>query len=120
PGRGVAAGPRGGKGPGAARRRPWGGPAGPPGGARRRTRWPGGKTAKASTAQRTTAAVTTPLETRWVNSITVSSAGARGTSSPLHAGQWAPQPAPEPVARTKAPHTTTARRKARRAQVQRA
>ena len=26
--------------------------------------------------------------------------GARGTTSPLQSGQWAPQPAPEPVART--------------------
>jgi len=44
--------------------------------------------------------VTSPLETRWLNSIIVSSAGARGSTCPLQIGQWAPHPAPDPVART--------------------
>jgi hypothetical protein len=33
--------------------------------------------------------------------------GERGTTTPLHSGQWRPHPAPDPVARTYAPHTTT-------------
>ena len=43
-----------------------------------------------------------------VYSTIVSSIGAWGTTSPLQRGQWAPQPAPDPVARTKAPHKMTA------------
>jgi hypothetical protein len=39
--------------------------------------------------------------------MTVSMRGARGTIAPLHSGQRLPQPAPEPVARTNAPHRTT-------------
>ena len=53
------------------------------------------------------------LVSRWVNSIRVSMRGARGTTTPLHSGQWLPHPAPEPVARTNAPHRTTRIRKAR-------
>lgn len=34
-------------------------------------------------------------------------AGAAGTTSPLHSGQWLPHPAPDPLARTYAPHSTT-------------
>jgi hypothetical protein len=30
----------------------------------------------------------------------VAALGERGTISPLHIGQWLPQPAPEPLART--------------------
>jgi hypothetical protein len=41
--------------------------------------------------------------------LTVSTLFARGTISPLHSGQWLPQPAPEPVARTNAPQTMTSR-----------
>ena len=48
-----------------------------------------------------------PDVTRWLNSITVSSAAARGTATPLHSGQWLPHPAPEPVARTNAPQRIT-------------
>ena len=48
-----------------------------------------------------------PLVARWVNSTTVSREGDLGTTSPLHSGQCAPQPAPEPVARTKAPQRIT-------------
>ena len=47
-------------------------------------------------------------------------AGERGTTSPLQSGQCAPQPAPEPVARTKAPHRITARFQARTSQAKRA
>jgi enamine deaminase RidA (YjgF/YER057c/UK114 family) len=39
--------------------------------------------------------------------MTVSIRGASGTTSPLHNGQWLPHPAPDPLARTKAPHRTT-------------
>jgi hypothetical protein len=39
-----------------------------------------------------------------------------GTISPLQVGQWLPQPAPEPLARTYAPHTITASVKASVAQ----
>ena len=60
-----------------------------------------------------------PLVARWVNSIIVSRAGARGTTSPLQSGQWAPQPAPEPVARTKAPHRMTATFQPRTSQAKR-
>jgi hypothetical protein len=31
-----------------------------------------------------------------------------GITCPLQRGQWLPHPAPEPEARTKAPHSTTA------------
>ncbi len=41
-----------------------------------------------------------PEVRRWENSIRVSTSGLRGKTSPLHRGQWRPQPAPEPVART--------------------
>ncbi len=41
--------------------------------------------------------------------MTVSMRGATGTTSPLHNGQWLPHPAPDPLARTKAPHRTTKR-----------
>ena len=35
--------------------------------------------------------------------------GASGTTTPLQSGQWLPQPAPEPVARTTAPQRMTSR-----------
>ena len=35
-----------------------------------------------------------------MSSISVSISGLRGSTSPLQSGQWSPQPAPEPVART--------------------
>src|SRR5262245_14168294 len=50
----------------------------------------------------------TPLVSRCVYSMSVASAGARGTISPLQSGQCAPHPAPEPDARTYAPHRMTA------------
>ncbi len=46
---------------------------------------------------------------RCVNSMTVASAGPRGIATPLQSGQWSPQPAPEPEARTKAPQRMTSR-----------
>jgi len=49
-----------------------------------------------------------PLVTRCVSSITVSMRGSRGRTSPLHSGQWLPHPAPDPLARTNAPHRMTA------------
>ena len=49
-----------------------------------------------------------PLVTRCVNSIIVFAAGATGTTSPLHNGQWFPHPAPAPAMRTHAPNRITA------------
>ncbi len=48
-----------------------------------------------------------PLVTRCVNSIALASSRSDGMNSPLQLGQLAPQPAPEPVARTYAPKTIT-------------
>jgi len=48
-----------------------------------------------------------PLVSRCVNSIKVLDWTDVGRISPLHRGQWLPQPAPDPVARTKAPHRIT-------------
>ncbi len=73
-----------------------------------RTPCPLGNARHPHTASATTSTVAIPAVTRCVNSITVSSAGARGTTSPLHAGQCSPHPAPEPVARTNAPHALAA------------
>ncbi len=76
--------------------------------AARRAGWPFGWSRKTHRPSAKTSSSAMPLVARWVNSIIVSRAGARGTTSPLQRGQWAPQPAPEPVARTKAPHRMTA------------
>jgi hypothetical protein len=38
----------------------------------------------------------------------VAMAGARGTTLPLQSGQCSPHPAPDPVARTNAPHALAA------------
>src|ERR1019366_6564036 len=73
-----------------------------------RTAWRRGN---ARNAQHTSSATSTrsiPLVTRCVNSITVFKLGERGSTSPLHSGQCLPHPAPAPVARTRAPHRTTA------------
>jgi len=56
-----------------------------------------------------TRSILSPELKRWLNSISVSTCGARGTTAPLHNGQWFPHPAPDPVARTNAPHKTTSR-----------
>ena len=61
-----------------------------------------------ATRSATTASSARPLVARCENSIKVATPAARGTTSPLQSGQWAPQPAPEPVARTYAPHRMTA------------
>src|SRR5689334_21740035 len=58
----------------------------------------------------------TPLDRRCENSIMVSICGAKGITSPLHVGQCAPHPAPDPVARTNAPHRITNTFQARTAQ----
>ena len=58
---------------------------------------------KARSAQRKSARTerkARPEVARWVNSMRVSTWGARGITSPLQVGQWAPHPAPAPVART--------------------
>ena len=81
---------------------------------------PGGPRAEHAEGQETTSSSATPLVARCVNSIIVASAGARGSTSPLQSGQCAPQPAPEPVARTKAPHRMTAMFQPRTSQASRA
>src|SRR5271163_2610396 len=48
-----------------------------------------------------------PVMALWVNSIRVAICGEVGMTSPLQSGQWLPQPAPEPVARTTAPQRMT-------------
>ena len=88
--------------------------------AARRAGWPFGRSRKTHSASASTSSRARPLVARWVNSIMVSRAGARGRTSPLQSGQWAPQPAPEPVARTKAPHRMTTTFQARTSQANRA
>ncbi len=88
--------------------------------AARRAGWPFGRSRKTHSASAKTSRSAMPLVARWVNSTIVSRAGARGTTSPLQRGQWAPQPAPEPVARTKAPHRMTATFQPRTSQANRA
>ncbi len=61
-----------------------------------------------TTATRPSAATpASALVIRCPNSMIVLSVGAVGMTSPLHSGQWSPQPAPEPDARTNAPQSTT-------------
>ena len=66
----------------------------------RRAGWPAATVRQIQTASTKTATSARPLESRCENSIIIAVSGARGTTSPLQSGQWAPQPAPEPVART--------------------
>ena len=73
----------------------------------RRTRLPRAKLARLHNQSATTPTSATPLIIRCVNSMMVSMRGATGTTSPLHSGQWLPHPAPDPLARTYAPHSTT-------------
>ena len=61
----------------------------------------------AQTTMTSTAISARPLVMRWKNSITVAMRSGCGITSPLHSGQWLPQPAPEPLARTNAPQTIT-------------
>ncbi len=69
---------------------------------------PLGLVRKAITRRPTTSSSARPLVSRWESSMIVSIRGARGTTSPLQSGQWLPHPAPDPVARTTAPHRMTA------------
>src|SRR6478752_1683360 len=59
------------------------------------------------TSKPSTTKVAPPVMQRCVNSMTVSTRGDRGTTCPLQSGQWFPQPAPEPVARTSPPQSMT-------------
>ena len=68
-----------------------------------------GKRRNAQTSSSATSARSSPLETRCVNSMMVAALGECCVTVPLHSGQCLPHPAPEPVARTNAPHNTTAR-----------
>src|SRR3990170_2587825 len=60
-----------------------------------------------------------PLPSRWTNSMIVSRPGSTGRTEPLHNGQWLPHPAPDPEARTNAPHRMTPKLTARTAQTNR-
>ena len=75
--------------------------------ANRRAGWPEGRTRARETVSARTRIPRSPLDRRWPNSIRVSTVGSRGMTTPLHRGQWLPQPAPAPVARTKAPQRMT-------------
>jgi len=75
--------------------------------AARRTRSPGRVTRLAQTTIAATISSARPLVARCVNSMTVSICCGRGITSPLQIGQCSPHPAPEPVALTIAPPTTT-------------
>jgi len=75
--------------------------------ANRRAPWPFGSTRNAKMLKATTRIPSRPLESRWPSSIRVSSFGSLGMTTPLQRGQWLPQPAPAPVARTKAPQRMT-------------
>ena len=59
----------------------------------------------------TTSAIRVRTETvtvwRWMNSMTVCQVGETGMTCPLHSGQLLPQPAPDCVERTTAPHSAT-------------
>ena len=69
---------------------------------------PRGRARNAPTTRPTTSSRAMPLVSRWENSMIVSIRGDWGTTTPLHSGQWLPQPAPEPVARTIDPQRMTA------------
>jgi len=61
---------------------------------------PRGAIRRAQTSWATTKRSAIPDVARCVSSINVSSAGSRGITTPLHSGQCAPHPAPDPEART--------------------
>ncbi len=65
-----------------------------------RTGLPAGEARNTPTASITTSSTATPLTARWENSMAWAPPAPIGTSSPRHVGQEAPQPAPDPVART--------------------
>jgi hypothetical protein len=73
-----------------------------------RTGWPFAWTLSPQTHSTTASTSASPLVTRCVYSMSVCTLGESGTTSPWHTGQWSPHPSPERVARTKAPHSTTA------------
>ena len=62
---------------------------------------------KAQISRASTSTPASPLVIRWLSSISVSMRSGRWKISPLQVGQWLPQPAPDPVARTTAPHRIT-------------
>ncbi len=66
----------------------------------RRSGCPFGAARNAQAARTATSTSTRPLLTRCEYSTSVAVDGRSGTTSPLHDGQWLPQPAPEPLART--------------------
>lgn len=80
-----------------------------------RTRCPDGYARQDWNARTAVAMSATPLESRCENSIRVVMLGSGGKTSPLQSGQWLPQPAPDPVARTTAPQRMTATLMARAA-----
>ena len=72
-----------------------------------RAKAPRGHARHTSTSTTSTSGSAIPLVTRCPNSIIVFSDGSRGMSSPLQSGQWSPQPAPAPDARTNPPQRMT-------------
>ena len=73
-----------------------------------RAGWRAGVARSVQTSSATTKSSASPLVARCENSMIVATLGERGSTSPLQNGQWLPQPAPEPLARTYAPHRMTA------------
>src|ERR1017187_7143944 len=69
----------------------------------------GGNARKAQTTSNATSARSRPLIARCVNSMMVAAPGECGVTAPLQSGQRLPHPAPDPVARTYAPQSTTVR-----------
>ena len=61
---------------------------------------PAGRERKTAISKPTTASSASPLVARCEYSIKVCADGERGMTSPLQSGQWLPQPAPDPLART--------------------
>ena len=75
--------------------------------AARRTWLPREVSRQAQTPCTNTTNVASSALPRCDHSMIVLVVGSVGMISPLHIGQWLPQPAPEPVARTSAPHKIT-------------
>ena len=73
----------------------------------RRAASPGGLVRTAHTARTATTMRAMPEVARCANSIAVSTVPSDGINAPRHAGQLAPHPAPDSVARTTAPSNTT-------------
>jgi len=81
-----------------------------------RAKCPRSVAAQLQSSNATTASSESPLVSRCVNSIRVLTLAACCITVPLQSGQWLPQPAPAPVARTKVPHRITATKYAKTAQ----